>query len=212
MLDWILAGVAATYLHKKFPKQTEAVAKGVFKATEFVARKAYDGLSKGDGRVVEAHAIDAIDTKERSVHAKFYQRLKLAMDHRSFSWSGKKRQLNGGAEDWQAAITYPSYEGLALTLFQPRSRRGFEAYGYTDQSGRTVIQPQFSAAGSFSNGLAAVRPMGNRRWGYINRFGDLVIPAQFDHTGSFTSGFRARATVSQGGSIWQIDRNGRRCS
>jgi hypothetical protein len=35
----ILGGVAATYLHKKFPKATEAVASGIVKSTAWVARK-----------------------------------------------------------------------------------------------------------------------------------------------------------------------------
>lgn len=186
MLDWIIAGIAGTYLHKKFPKQTEAIAKGILKTTEFVARKAYEGLSKTDGRVIDGQVIDAVEAMPQ-------------------------KELGRGGEDWQVAIVGARHEGLALTMFRSRSRAGSEAYGYTDQDGSTVIAPRFSAGGNFSNGLAAVRPVGSSRWGYINRLGYMVIPAQFDYAESFTGGFRAQATVSQAEATWQIDKHGRRC-
>lgn len=66
MLDWIIAALAGTYLHKKFPKQTEVVAKGIFKTTEFAARKAYDSISKAEGRIIEERvSIDRSDTGQR---------------------------------------------------------------------------------------------------------------------------------------------------
>lgn len=187
MLDWIVAGIAGTYLHKKFPKQTEAVAKGILKTTEFVARKAYEGLSKSDTRVIDTHVIDAVETRQQ-------------------------RRLERCGEDWEPAMVSPAHEGMALTLFRSHFRRGLQAYGYTNESGRTVIAPQFTAGGDFSNGLAAVQPAGGASWGYIDRSGDMVILARFDYAESFSKGFWARAKVSLGGTTWQIDKRGRRCS
>lgn len=53
-----------------------------------------------------------------------------------------------------------------------------ERFGYIDTDGAMVIPPRFRAAGSFSEGLAAVVTGG--RLGFIDRSGALSIPAQFE--------------------------------
>lgn len=53
-----------------------------------------------------------------------------------------------------------------------------ERFGFIDSEGAMVIPPRFRAAGSFSEGLAAVVTGG--RLGFIDRTGTLSIPAQFD--------------------------------
>jgi len=57
-----------------------------------------------------------------------------------------------------------------------------------------VIEPQFNDAGSFSEGLAAVKI--NGEWGFIDKTGKLIIEPQFDRAGSF---FEGLAAVNIGG-------------
>ena len=56
-------------------------------------------------------------------------------------------------------------------------------YGYIDKTGKIVIEPQFDAAESFSDGLAAVKI--NNKWGYIDKNGKIIIKPQFDKVGPF---------------------------
>lgn len=53
-----------------------------------------------------------------------------------------------------------------------------ERFGYIDSDGAMVITPRFRAAGSFSEGLAAVVTGG--RLGFSDRAGALSIPPQFE--------------------------------
>lgn len=59
-------------------------------------------------------------------------------------------------------------------------------YGYINNTGKTVINPQFKSAGQFSEGLAAVRLNGT--YGYIDQTGNMVIKPQFDYALSFQNG------------------------
>jgi hypothetical protein len=58
--------------------------------------------------------------------------------------------------------------------------------GFMDRSGKTVITPQFDAAGGFSEGLASVRI--GAKWGYIDTKGTVVITPQFDQPSAFSEG------------------------
>ena len=60
-------------------------------------------------------------------------------------------------------------------------------YGYIDTTGRTVIEPQFSFASNFSEGLAEVCDA--RNCGYLNQTGELVIPMKFESGDPFRDGF-----------------------
>ena len=64
-------------------------------------------------------------------------------------------------------------------------------YGYIDKKGKLVIQPQFSGASRFSEGLAAVQMQRAGRVGYIDETGNLVIPLQFDLADPFSEGLAA---------------------
>src|SRR5438309_669023 len=78
-------------------------------------------------------------------------------------------------------------------------------YGYIDKTGRVVIEPQFTNAGEFSEGLAYVEI--NDLYGFIDTTGSLVIPPQFDEVESFSEG---RAAVSNSSGKWGfIDRDGK---
>ena len=48
-----------------------------------------------------------------------------------------------------------------------------ETLGFLNQHGEFVIDPQFEAASSFSEGLAAVEI--DDEWGFINKDSDIVI-------------------------------------
>ncbi|MFN7853799.1 MAG: WG repeat-containing protein [Dolichospermum sp.] len=61
-----------------------------------------------------------------------------------------------------------------------------DKYGYIDQTGRVVIQPQFEEADNFSEGIASV--MIDEKWGYIGKSGQFVIPPQFDCAWDFSEG------------------------
>lgn len=58
-------------------------------------------------------------------------------------------------------------------------------WGFVDRKGKTVIEPQFQEARSFSGGLAAVSD-GNQ-WGFINEKGTLAIDYQFQDAGYFSA-------------------------
>lgn len=69
-----------------------------------------------------------------------------------------------------------------------------EKWGYIDNTGKVVIQPQYDEVHFFSEGLAAVR-MGDN-WGFINDKGIMVIPPRFTEIASeFSEGL---ASVNMG--------------
>lgn len=59
-------------------------------------------------------------------------------------------------------------------------------YGYIDATGNVVIQPQFLAAGNFSDGLACVRK--DTLYGFINQSGEWVIEPRFKYSNDFSEG------------------------
>lgn len=61
-----------------------------------------------------------------------------------------------------------------------------ENCGYIDKSGEFVIEPQFSRAGYFSEGLAAVHVGG--KYGYIDKTGEMKIKPRYDIAISFHEG------------------------
>jgi hypothetical protein len=93
--------------------------------------------------------------------------------------------VDNGPDDFQ--------EGLAR--FQEGGR-----FGYFDERGRIVIQPQFDFSASFCGGRAAfcfgcLKTMDGEysrytggKWGFIDREGRMVIPAQFDEVRDFQGG------------------------
>lgn len=68
-------------------------------------------------------------------------------------------------------------------------------WGFLDRDGKTVIEPSYDGAKSFSNGLAAV--FDGTAWGFINSQGRWVIPPQFADGGYFTA--KGVCMVSDGG-------------
>lgn len=78
-------------------------------------------------------------------------------------------------------------EGLAVVA---KGRSG--KYGFIDKTGQFRIQPEFEAAGPFSEGLAPAKT--NGRWGYIDRAGRFVIAPQFASVEPFSEGLATACT------------------
>jgi hypothetical protein len=99
-------------------------------------------------------------------------------------------------------------------------------WGVIDKAGRFVVQPAYTDAGPFADGLAPVAVgsfcsvfkvknlegkevenfMRDCRYGYLNSRAEMVISPQFDHAGEFQNGY---AAVTMAGSFGLIDRSGR---
>jgi hypothetical protein len=58
-------------------------------------------------------------------------------------------------------------------------------WGFADMEGQVMIEPQYEAAKSFSNGVAAVSVDG--KWGYINQANELIVEPQFSACSYATS-------------------------
>lgn len=78
---------------------------------------------------------------------------------------------------------YPMYE---------QSSSGAK-WGYIDESGEYVIQPQFDYVGEFSEGLAWVYESESELFGYIDESGEWVIYPQFYDVREFHEGLAAVA-------------------
>jgi hypothetical protein len=57
-------------------------------------------------------------------------------------------------------------------------------YGFINNTGKLVVQPQFDDAGKFDDGLAPVSLGG--KWGYVDRDGKLAVPPQFELADPFS--------------------------
>jgi hypothetical protein len=83
--------------------------------------------------------------------------------------------------------------------------------GYIDKTGKMVIEPKFSAAKNFSEGLAPVALFGDHEghspvfgsWVYIDKTGKIVISTEFRDAKSFSEGL---APVMIGGKWGYISR------
>ncbi|WDF63583.1 WG repeat-containing protein [Flavobacterium sp. KACC 22763] len=62
-------------------------------------------------------------------------------------------------------------------------------FGLIRNDGTFAVEPKYSAAREFSDGLAAVKE--NGKWGFIDNTGAFVIPATFDSAKDFSSGICA---------------------
>lgn len=90
------------------------------------------------------------------------------------------------------------------------------SWGYVDKTGKWVIQPQFSQARSFSEGLAAVQvahtagDVTAKLWGYIDAKGKMAITPKYNSAGEFSEGLASTAIWSQtSNQVGYIDRDGK---
>jgi len=85
-------------------------------------------------------------------------------------------------------------EGLARVYFGVPTNyfsEKFLGYGYIDKTGKTVIEPRFSGANPFFEGLACINIQkdGQSLWGFINKSGEVVIDCMFSNEpSSFSDG------------------------
>ena len=101
-------------------------------------------------------------------------------------------------------IPFEGEEGSRFSEGMAAARKG-SLWGYIDHSMKFVVQPEFTAAREFSEGLAAVMIPGTpppedanalkdwqknvkSKWGFIDKTGKVVIPGQFVDAGRFSEG------------------------
>lgn len=80
-----------------------------------------------------------------------------------------------------------------------------KGWGFTDKTGKVVIEPQFEGAGSFSEALAPVVIRG--KWGFIDKTGRVVIKPEYDMAYEFSEGV---AVAVKGDEGFLIDKTGRK--
>lgn len=71
----------------------------------------------------------------------------------------------------------------------------FKLYGYQTPNENVIIQPRFSEAGEFGNGLAPVKVF--RKWGYIDKKGSWAITPQFSKAYSFSNQLALVGTMTE---------------
>jgi hypothetical protein len=76
-----------------------------------------------------------------------------------------------------------------------------ELYGYVDLAGEWIIEPRFTFADTFSEGLALVTV--GEKYGYIDQTGDFVIEPQFAFAYPFVEGLAAASLDRKAGFIDQ---------
>lgn len=83
-------------------------------------------------------------------------------------------------------------------------------WGYVDTEGQVVIEPVYSYAGYFSEGMAVISD--GELYGYINKRNQVVIPPRYSGASEFENGYAAVSTGDwqYGTALWGfIDKNGR---
>jgi hypothetical protein len=98
-------------------------------------------------------------------------------------------------------LAAPPYQSESR-LF-PYSADGL-TYGYVDETGQWVIQPQYDFAGDFAEALAVVELDG--QYGYVDANGQEVVAPQYDFAGDFAFGL---APVVVDGEFGYIDQSGK---
>jgi hypothetical protein len=91
----------------------------------------------------------------------------------------------------------------------PQPIRVGDEFGYIDTGGEVVIEPQFSLALPFDDGLAAVKPKEGDLYGFIDTTGELVIQPQFCYAGDFSEGLALVRTESDDPWGYYIDTTGK---
>ena len=102
---------------------------------------------------------------------------------------------------------------LLVTYAYPQSDTGLDLkpkrawwgrYGYVNNIGKFVLEPQYENAQPFSDFLAAVKQDG--KWGYINGEGKFVVEPHFEDAYLFSD---QAAAVKEGGKWGFINRSGK---
>ena len=133
-----------------------------------------------------------------------------------FSWAGQFSGDLAAVRTAEGVMAFVNRSGkLELAgKFQQLRGTGFNQglapagsggkWGFIDETGKWVIDPQFENAFSFADGLAQVAVGG--RWGYIDRKGKFVVNPQYDFADEFYEGL---ADFRSGNKSGFIDTKGR---
>jgi hypothetical protein len=92
-----------------------------------------------------------------------------------------------------------------------------DKWGYIDKEGKVIVQPAFTVAKPFANGMGMVREwssfgiFGNRKFGYVDSSGTVVIKPQFSDADDFADGLALVTTEGVGRSSERvfIDKTGK---
>ncbi len=79
-----------------------------------------------------------------------------------------------------------------------------DLYGFVNQKGDWIVQPQYEYMSRFEDGIALVER--NNKWGYINKLGQEILPIQYDGAHDFKNSY-ADATI--GNEVFIIDKSGK---
>ncbi|HEY9683358.1 MAG TPA: WG repeat-containing protein [Oculatellaceae cyanobacterium] len=125
---------------------------------------------------------------------------------RSFKFTPckKRPKLPGTLQFYGLDDSSPLTDDVELV----RVVQGFDSnfkYGFVDREGKVAIEPVFSNAEAFSEGLAGVTDASGK-YGYIDKRGEWVIRPRYTRTGEFHDGV---ASVVENGNGELIDRTGR---
>lgn len=99
-----------------------------------------------------------------------------------------KETMLFGYKNEKGEIITPATYNQVMSYRESDLARVFKdrKFGYVNSSGKEVIKLQYSDAGIFSDGLAAVKV--ENRWGYINPNNEFVVQPKYDFTLKFTNG------------------------
>lgn len=81
----------------------------------------------------------------------------------------------------------PFKEDLAFAKLYNKKDRRTEKYGFINRAQEFSILAEYTAAQSFSEGLAAVAKAG--KWGYIDQKGKVIVPFQYNRVTPFEGGY-----------------------
>ncbi len=113
----------------------------------------------------------------------------------------KKGEIKFTLQDAEEVHLFKS----GLAAYSILNAEGDEIWGFVDKSGKTVINPQFSAVANFSDGLCGVRNNAGK-WGFIDKEGSIILNNQFDGVDDFSNG---QCVVSSNNKYGVIDKDGK---
>lgn len=153
-------------------------------------------LSYADGRALVTRGTQQcfIDRNEEVLEC--FTRLSPFQDPQSRQWGYQNERGTRVIEPRFDSAAAFSADDIALIKIQNR-------YGFIRLDGSALLEPRYTNARSFRNGLAAVR---TNRWGYLNAQGVEVIPPQYDEAGDFNT--RNEAAVRIRTRRFRINRRG----
>jgi hypothetical protein len=143
---------------------------------------------------------------EPSSFSEGYAVISMICDSNQTAFIDSQGRLTSARFDYAS----PFSEGLASVGIDHQQSANAEPvtkFGYIDKFGLStnlfVIEPQFTGAQSFSEGLAAVNVGSPYKpsWGYIDKKGNIVIKPNFEDVGKFSDGLAAVEIGSKWGYI-----------